>query len=203
MGRQFLSQSPGAAVLLVSKSGKPVLNIGLTAGPGAVLSSRPSHPTPAMNPFSRPARLILPPETAFRPGMVRFPLKMAAPFRSGCSMSTAGWLLRRSGWPMSGAGCSLARSWTEFLASGCSITGSGVSIGRSGRLPISRREHPGAGMEDPAVSMDHPGSASEDPAAASGHPKLNGTNAFPGRAAGPPAAADGAWRTTRPTRRTP
>ena len=87
-------------------------------------------------------------------------------------MNASGWLLRRSGWPMSGAGCSTARSWTQVRQPGCSITGAGWPMSRAGRLPISRREHPGAFMEDPAAPMAHPGSASEHPADTSGHPEV-------------------------------
>jgi hypothetical protein len=76
---------------------------------------------------------------------------------------------------MSGAGCSTARSWTQVRQPGRSISGAGSSMRRSGRLPISRREHPGEFMEDPAASMAHPGSASEHPATASGHPRTNFT----------------------------
>jgi hypothetical protein len=90
-------------------------------------------------------------------------------------MSASGWLLRHSGWPINGAGCSTVRSWTQVRQPGCSVIGAGWPIRRSGRLPISRREHPGAFMEDPAASMAHPGSASEHPATASGHPKTNFT----------------------------
>lgn len=154
---------------------KAVLNVGLTALAGSVLQSRPFHPTPAMNPFSRPNRPFCPPGAAFRPGMALFPQKKAAPFRPGCSMNASGWLLRRPGWPMSGAGCSTARSWTQVRQPGCAISDAGWPIRRSGQLPISRREHPGAFMEDPAASMAHPGSASEHPETASGHPEMNTT----------------------------
>lgn len=152
------------------RTSRSVLNIGLTALAGSVLQSRPFQPTSAMNPFSRPNRLILPPRTAFRPGGTLFSRKTAAPFRPVCSMNASGWLIRRPGWPISDAGCSTARSWTQVRQPGRSISGAGWSISRSGLLPISRREHPGASMEDPDASMAHPAGASEHPETASGYP---------------------------------
>lgn len=137
-----------------------------------MLSSRPIHPTPAMNPFCRPTRPMLPPGNAFRPGRRLFSLKTAAPFRPGCSMNASGWLLRCSGWPMGGAGCSTARAWTQVRQPGCSISGAGWPIRHAGQFPISQREHPGAFMEDPAASMARPGSASEHPETTSGHPEV-------------------------------
>ncbi|MEQ1748016.1 MAG: hypothetical protein ABL974_01230 [Prosthecobacter sp.] len=67
----------------------------------------------------------------------------------------------------------MARSWTQVCQPWCSSLGAGWPNRRSGRLPISRREHPGALVEDPAASMAHPDSASENPATASGYPKTN------------------------------
>lgn len=125
--------------------------------------------------FSRPTRLILPPRTAFRPGIALFPMKTATPFRPGCSVNASGWLLRRLGWPIIGVGCSTVRSWTQVRQPGCCISGAGWAIRRSGRLPISRREHPGAFMEDPAARMAHPGCAIEHPAETSGCPEVNTT----------------------------
>lgn len=134
------------------------------------MRSAASPPTPAMNPFSCRPRALWLPGAVFQPRRVLFPGKTAAPFPPGCSMSAAGWLLRRSGWPISGAGCAMRRSWTQVSKPGCSISSAGPSLRRSGRLPISRKEHPGALMEDPAASRAHPGNASEHPGRKSGHP---------------------------------
>lgn len=126
--------------------------------------------------FTPTARLSLPrmpfpaSGTVFLGKRAVLSLQTAAPFRPGCSMNAAGWLLRRSGWPIGGAGCSTARSWTPVRLSGCFITDAGWPIRRSGLLPISRSEHPGPFMEDPAASMAHPGCASDHPATASAHP---------------------------------
>lgn len=117
----------------------------------------------AMNLLSRSNRLVLPPGIVFRPGRVLFPVKMAAPFRPGCSMSASGWRLRRPGWPMSSAGCPMARVWTQVCQPGRSISGAGWPIHRPGRLPISRKEHPGAFMKNPAACMEHPGQQSGRP----------------------------------------
>jgi hypothetical protein len=89
-------------------------------------------------------------------------------------MNASGWLLRRSGWPINGAGCSTVRSWTQVRLPTCSVIGAGWPMRHSGRLPISRREHPGAFMEDPAARMAHPGCASDHPDRRMGRPVQTG-----------------------------
>lgn len=100
-------------------------------------------------------------------------LETPPPFRPGCSMRAAGWLLRLSGWPSSGAGCPMRRSWTRVRLPGCSIRGAGWSRRRAGRRPISASGHPGPFREHPAASRAHPGGAGGHPATAGGHPEVS------------------------------
>ena len=157
------SPSPGQAVLLFSASGTGVRDVGLTHLAGPVLQSRPSHLMPAMNSFSRPTRLILPPGAAFWPETGPFPRKTPPPFRAGAALDTAGAEFQPAGASLSVAGASLRQmvappfgAGAEFQRPGAPINGAGAALRRSGAAPISCAAAPAARSDATFSRSGHP-----------------------------------------------
>jgi len=169
------SRSPGEAVLLISASGTGVRDVGLTHLAGPVLQSRPSNLMPAMNSFSRPTRLILPPGAAFGPETGPFPRKTPPPFRSGAALDAAGAEFPPAGASLAVVGASLRQmvappfgAGAEFRRSGAPMNGTGAAVRRSGAAPISCADAPAA-WSDATLSRN-------------GHPALCGSATFQGSA---------------------
>lgn len=157
------SRSPGQAVLLFSASGTGVRDVGLTPLAGAVLQSEPSHLMPAMNSFSRPTRLILPPGAAFGPETGPFPRKTPPPFRAGAALDAAGAEFLPAGASLAVAGASLRQmvappfgAGAEFRRPGAPMHGAGAAVRRSGAAPISCAEAPAACSDATFSRSGHP-----------------------------------------------
>ena len=140
-----------------------VLNIGLTPLARAVLQSRASHPIPAMNWFSRPIRLILPPGTAFWPETGPFPRQTPPPFCAGAALDAAGAEFPLPGASLAVAGASLRRmvappfvAGAEFQRPGAPMPGTGASLRRSGAAPISCAGAPAARRDATISRNGHP-----------------------------------------------
>ena len=142
------SRSPGEAVLLISASGTGVRDVGLTHLAGPVLQSRPSHLMPAMNSFSRPTRLILPPRAAFWPETGLFPRQTPPPFRAGAVLDAAGSEFPLPGASLAVAGASLRRMVAPPFGAGAEFHRSGAPMRGAGAAPISCAEAPAARKED-------------------------------------------------------
>lgn len=145
------SRSPGEAVLLISASGTGVRDVGLTPLAGAVLQSAASHLMSALNSFSRPTRLILPPGAAFWPETGPFPRETPPPFRAGAALDAAGAEFPLPGASRAVAGASLRRmvsppfgAGAEFRRPGTPMHGAGAAVRRSGAAPISCTGAPAA-----------------------------------------------------------
>jgi hypothetical protein len=136
-----------------------------------VLQSRPSHLMPAMNSFTRPTRLILPPGAAFRPETEPFPRQTPPPFRSGAALDAAGAEFQPAGASLVVAGASLRQmvappfvAGAEFRRPGAPMPGTGAALRRSGAAPISCAGAPAAWS---AATISH-----------SGHPAPRGAATF-------------------------
>lgn len=155
------------------RTSRSVLNIGLTGLAGAVLQSAPSHLMPAMNPFTRSIRLILPLGAAFWPETGPFPRKTPPPFRAGAALDAAGAEVPLAGASLAVAGASLRRmvappfgAGAEFRRPGAPMRGAGAAARRSGGTPIS--------------CADAPAACSDATLSRSGHPATRGAATFQG-----------------------
>ena len=141
----------------------PVLNVGLTDLVGSVLQSGPSQPMPAMKPFFRSKRPILPPGAAFRPETAVFCLETAPPFGAGASLDAPGAEFRPTGASLAvpgaefrRAGASLDVAGAEFHRPGASPAGAGAALRQPGAAPISKTEAPAARSGPPMAWSGHP-----------------------------------------------
>ncbi len=153
-----------------------VRDVGLTPLAGPVLQSQPSHLMPAMNSFSHPTRLILPPRAAFRAETGLFPRQTPPPFRSGAALDAAGAEFQPAGASLAVAGASLRRMVAPPF-------GAGAALRRSGAAPISCADAPAA-CSDATISR-------------SGHPAPRGVATFQGSVGTPARITEPAHRSVR------
>jgi uncharacterized Zn-binding protein involved in type VI secretion len=140
-----------------------VLNIGLLALAGPVLSSVLFQPITAMNLIFALIDSFSPPWAAFWPETGLFPRKTTPPFAAGAALDAPGAEFRPAGASLSRPGAALRRAAVppcgaeaEVHLPGEAVHGAGAALRQPGAAPILSTEAPAARSGAPAARNGHP-----------------------------------------------